>query len=125
MYSAACTPAPLLKGAPHGIDGVCSGGASLVAMVQSADFRERDHLTFHRGLHASWRGRVFLQREMRSRPMIIGDISGAHAPQMRLVDDDHVIETFASDRSDQSFNVRIGVIRRVHRLRAMRDKRSE
>jgi hypothetical protein len=26
---------------------------------------------------------------------------------MRLVDDDHVIETFSSDRADQTFDVRI------------------
>ena len=36
-----------------------SGCAAFVAMVQSADFREGDHVTFGDGLHGSWRGRVF------------------------------------------------------------------
>ena len=45
---------------------VASGSASFVAMVQSTDFRTRDDVTFSWRLHASWRGRVFLQRQMRA-----------------------------------------------------------
>jgi hypothetical protein len=84
-----------------------SGGASLVVVMESSYFRQRDHVTFGRGLHASWRGRVFLQREMRSRPMIIGDISGEHVPQMRLAEHDHVIQTLATNGSDQSLRIAI------------------
>ena len=65
-------------------------------MVQSADFREREHVTSDRGLHASWCGRVLLQREMRARPMMVGDLPGEHVPQMRLIEDDDVIQTLAT-----------------------------
>lgn len=34
------------------VDGGMSGGAALVAMVQAADFRERDHATFRKVLDA-------------------------------------------------------------------------
>lgn len=43
-----------------------SGGASLVAMVETADLWEGDHAPFGDGLSVSWCRRVFRQREMRS-----------------------------------------------------------
>jgi hypothetical protein len=73
-----------------------SGRTPLVAMVQAADFRERDHTAFGRRLHASWRGRVLLQREVRSRPLIIENILAEHVPQMRFAEDDEVIEALAA-----------------------------
>ena len=79
-----------------------SGGASLVAMVQAADFEELDHAPFFWSLRTSWRGRVFRQRERRLRPMIVGHIPHEHAPQMRLVEDDHMIEALATNGSDQA-----------------------
>ena len=54
---------------------IASGGASFVPMVQSTNFRERHHATFRRRLDASWRGRVLLERQMGSCPMIIGEIA--------------------------------------------------
>ena len=47
-----------------------SGRTPLVAMVQAADFRERDHRALSRHLHASRNGRVFLNGRVRSRPLI-------------------------------------------------------
>ena len=44
---------------------------------------------------------VFLESEMPSTPMIVPDVGREDASEMRLVDDDHVIETFSSVRSDQ------------------------
>ena len=42
---------------------------------------------------------------MRSSPMIEPAVSREDAPEMRLVDDDHVIQTLSSDRADQAFDV--------------------
>jgi hypothetical protein len=42
----------------------------LVPIVQAADFRECDDVAFRRSLHASWRRRVFLERQMCPRCMI-------------------------------------------------------
>lgn len=61
-------------------------------MVQTADFREGHHAARCRRLRAAWRGRVFRQGEMGPRSVIVDEISGKRAPQMRLIEDDHVIE---------------------------------
>jgi hypothetical protein len=86
---------------------VLSGCASFVTVVQAANFRERDHAAFFWRLHAAWRGRVFRQGEMGPRSVIVEDISGERAPQMRLVEDDHVVEALAANGSDQSLRIRI------------------
>jgi hypothetical protein len=49
---------------------------------------------------------VFLEPEVRSSPMVVPDIGHEDAAQMRFVDDDHVIETLASERADQAFDGR-------------------
>jgi hypothetical protein len=46
------------------VDELTSGGASFVAVVQAADFRECHEVTLGDVLHASGRWRVFRQREM-------------------------------------------------------------
>ena len=60
-------------------------------MMQSANFRERDHVSFGRRLNTPCRRGVLLQGEVRSRPVIIGDVRGQDASQMSLADDDHVV----------------------------------
>jgi hypothetical protein len=86
---------------------VASGCASLVTVVQAADFRERDRAAFVRSLHAAWRRRVFRQGEMGPRSVIVENISGERAPQMRLIEDDHVIEALAAHGTDQALRIRI------------------
>ena len=88
-------------------DEACSSDASFVAMVETANFWEGHHVTLRNGLHVSRRRRVFRQREVSSRGVIIGEIAGQRAPQMPLVEDDHMVETFAANGSDQALDVRI------------------
>jgi hypothetical protein len=76
-------------------------------MVQAADFRECDDLAFRRSLHASWRRRVFLERQMCPRCMIVGDELGKHSPHVRWAEDDHVIQTLAAQGSNESLRMRI------------------
>jgi hypothetical protein len=49
----------------------------LVPVVKSANFGEHHHATVRRRMDASWRGRVFLEGEVGSRPMIIGGVSSS------------------------------------------------
>jgi hypothetical protein len=86
---------------------VTSGGASFVAVEQTADFRERNHTTFSRTLHTSPCGRIFREGEMGPRSVIVRNVSGEHAPQVRLVEDDHVVKALAANRSDQARRIRI------------------
>ena len=53
------------------VDDITSGGASFVTVMQAADFPKRDHVTLGDALHASGRWRVFRQREMRARSVIV------------------------------------------------------
>src|SRR5204863_8025662 len=76
-------------------DEVTSGGASFVTMVQTADFPECDHVTLGDVLHASGRWRVFRQREMRARSVIIRKIAGQDSAQMLLAEYHHVVQAVA------------------------------
>src|SRR3984893_3006009 len=50
---------------------------------------------------------VLVQRSMGPRHIIIGGISGENRAQVRFAKHDHVVETFATDRADESLNASI------------------
>jgi hypothetical protein len=56
---------------------------------------------------------IFVERAMNSRLIIIGGILAKDPAQVPLPKDDHVVETFPSDRADQSRDD--GSVRRVRR----------
>jgi hypothetical protein len=79
------------------------GCAPLISVMETTDFRNREDWP---GRYCgSWTmiGGVFEQPQVRSRR--------EDAPEMRLVDDDHVVETLAPDGSDQALNERILPVR--------------
>jgi hypothetical protein len=61
------------------------------------------HLRY--ALHASRRRRVFRQREMSSRFVIIGEIRGQDTSEVPLAEYDHMVQTLPPDGSDQPFRV--------------------
>src|SRR5450759_3057679 len=50
---------------------------------------------------------VLVQRSMGPRHIIIGGISASDPAQVRFAKHDHVVETFAADRADESLNASI------------------
>ena len=74
-----------------------SGGASFVAVVQAADFSESDHIALGDALHASGRGRIFRQREMGSRSVIVRTIAGQDSAQMLLAEHHDVVQAVPPD----------------------------
>lgn len=90
--------------------------------METTDFRHDDDLSGGVWGKRPVIWRVLRKSEMRSGLMIVPDVGSEDAPKMGLVDDDHVVETLASDGSDQAFDVRIGVSRQLHRRRAVRHK---
>ena len=76
-------------------------------MVEAADFGKRDHVPVGDRPYASRRRRIFRQREVGPRVVIRGKVSGERAPEMRLVEDDHVVETLAANGSDQALDIGI------------------
>jgi hypothetical protein len=71
--------------------------ASLVPVMETTDFRDRNDRPSGYARDRSLIWRVFLEAKVCSTPMIIQAVDRQDAPQMRLVENDHVIETFSSD----------------------------
>jgi hypothetical protein len=59
-------------------EGVTSGSSAFVAMMESANFRERDDLALLRWLHAPKLRGIFLQNQMRPPAMMISQITFKH-----------------------------------------------
>jgi hypothetical protein len=81
--------------------------APLIAMMEATDFGNRDDRPGGDPSDRSVIWRVLFEAEMRSAPMIVTTVGREDASEVRLVDDDHVIETLSADRADQAFDVRI------------------
>lgn len=78
-----------------------------VAMVQTADFGELHDPPCRENLDRPEIGCVLVQREVRSRLMVIDEIAGHDAVQVPRVDDEHVIQTLAPDRADEPLRERV------------------
>ena len=76
---------------------VTSGGASFVTVVQAGDLPECDHVTLGDALHGSGRWRIFRQREMSPRSVIVRKIAGQNSAQMLLAEHHHVVQAVAPD----------------------------
>ncbi len=80
-------------------------GGSPVLVMQTADVRKGDDLALVRGLNRSWVGRLFVQREMGSCPVVIREVRRKKPFEMTLVDRDYMVETLAADRTDESLDI--------------------
>ncbi len=76
-------------------------------MVQSAYLREFDHSALFRSLHWSRNRAVLRQRPMGTRVVIVFEVVLENVLEVAFADDDDVIEAFAADGPDESFDVRI------------------
>jgi hypothetical protein len=65
-------------------------------MVQTGDLRQLDNLAHARRLDSSWLGRILSEREMGSRPVVVGEVGSEDAKQVTLAENDKVIEAFTS-----------------------------
>ena len=80
----------------------CLRRAADVAVVESADLRQRNDLTMRWRLDsARFRG-VFVESQVRARAVIVADVIAETTPQVSLVEDDDVVEEFASDGTDHA-----------------------
>jgi hypothetical protein len=71
--------------------------ATLVAMMQTTDLREWDNLARSGWVYRTALRTILVEREMRSRLVVIVKVRRQHAAQVTLIEDDDVIETFAAD----------------------------
>ena len=86
-----------------GEDGVGLRREADVAMMQATDFRN---------LHDSARvgefdwpdiRRILVEREMRARPVIVGEVTDEGAAEMPFAQDQNVVQTLGSDGADEPF----------------------
>jgi hypothetical protein len=89
---------------------VGSGSAALVAMMKPTDLRERDNPTLVGRLYEARFRAILFEREVGPGLMIILEVGQQEPPEVLFVQDDDVIEAFASNRADDPFG--IGVLPR-------------
>lgn len=90
-----------------------SGRATLVAMVQTADLWEGNNGTCRGWQYRTRLGAILAEREMRAALVVILKVCRQYTAQVTLIEDDDMIEAFATDRADDAFDV--GVLPRRSR----------
>jgi hypothetical protein len=84
-----------------------SGGTALVPMVQFTDLRQLYHSAKFLRVNCSRLRGIFLDGQMRSRPLVVVKIGVQDFSQRGLVEHDHVVQSFSSDRSNQPFDIAV------------------
>ena len=80
------------------VESLC--GSALVSMVKPADFRHGDNPTQFWRFNRSSIWTVLPKRKMTPRAVIIVQVAGDLPSQQGLVHDNHMIQTFAANRTD-------------------------
>ena len=70
-------------------------------MMQAADLRDRDHLSFGWMLDSTWHRCITFQRKMSARLVIVRKVARENACQVSPVEHDDVIQEFSADTADQ------------------------
>jgi len=70
-------------------------------MVEATDFANRDDLAEFRPLNWAAMGRILVEREVSTRPVVVREIASQNAAQMPFAKDKHVIQTLAPDGADE------------------------
>ena len=76
-------------------------------MVQAADFWTLRDFARRGELDGPEGGCVLVEREVRARLMVIGEVAGQDSAQVSFAEDEDVIQTLAPDRTDQALGERI------------------
>lgn len=82
-----------------------SGGVSFVAVVQSTDLTQRHDWPDFRRLNRARLRRVFSQRQVRSGSVIVVKIGNESSSQRAFAENDHMVDAFAPDRTNDAFDV--------------------
>jgi hypothetical protein len=82
-------------------------GLAQVAVVQAPDFRTLYDLAGRGGLDAPEAGCVLVEREVRARLIVVGEVAGQDSAQVSFTEDEDMIQTLPPDRADQALGERI------------------
>ena len=64
-------------------------------MMQATDFGNRHDLAHRRPLDGPDVGRILVEREVSSAPMIVGEVAGQDSAEVPLAEDEDMIQTLA------------------------------
>ena len=76
-------------------------------MVESTEARERDNISFVRGLDEASRGRITVERHVGPVFVVVTRIRAHASEQVKLIEHDEVIDNFAPEGSDQPLDVTV------------------
>ena len=88
-----------------------SGRAPDVAMMQAADFGDRDDPAEFRGLNWPAVGCILVERKVSSRLVIVHEVASQNAAQVAFAQHEDMVEALAADRGDEA--LREGVLPRA------------
>ena len=77
--------------------------SSDVAVVEAADVGQGNHAAELGWLDGAPLGCILLEREMRSRAVVVAKVAAQTATEMSLAQDDHVVEKLTAEGADDSF----------------------
>src|SRR4051812_21324494 len=84
----------------------CSGRSAFVPVMQPADFGYGNDAASVGGLYTASIRRILLQSKVCASPVIVTDERLKVPGQTALVENDHVIEAFATYCADDAFDIR-------------------
>ena len=84
-------------------------------MVEATDFPNRDDSAESRPLNSPAVGRILVEREVRTRPVVVREVASQGAAQVPFAKNEDVIQTLAPDGADEP--LREGVLPRTVRGR--------
>jgi hypothetical protein len=82
-----------------------SGGASVVAMMESTDPRQRNHPAATGREHGPRRRRVLVERDMRAVGVVVGHVLAKHSAQVGRTRDDEVVRALPPKAADDPLDV--------------------
>ena len=75
--------------------------------MKSSDLRKRNHLSAVGRLDGPSVGRILPERQVRARPVVVGEVGTKDLSEMALVENNDVVQTISPDRADYPFDERI------------------
>jgi hypothetical protein len=94
------------RNAPAPLTNACSGSPALVPVMEAANLRDRNDPSGLRCLDSAWFRAVLLQCQMGPGPMIITAECLQMVVQAAFIEDNDVIQAFATNGADEPFDIR-------------------
>ncbi len=93
--------------------------------MESAHLWKLHYPSQFRWLDISWKRRILVEGQMGACSFVVSEIRLQHAMQAGFVQNDHVVQALAANRSDQPFDIGIGMSVQLRRMAMLKFDVSE